>query len=488
MISLKPIAVKVALARQVAINVNDFRAPLTTIDRSIFRAYDIRGTVPDTLDTQKIYWLGRAIAARIKKDNASPCVVGTDGRISGPLLKHALICGIRESGVDVIDIGFAPTPLINFLACQQNEANAVAVTASHNPGDQNGLKVMIGHNALMDDEIDSLADEMFQVTTTGAGRLNEQDQSAHYVHQLAQRFALNNDWRVVIDGGNGIGGPLALKTFKRLGVQAIPLFIEVDGHFPHHAPDPCVEANLAALKQAVTHYKADLGIALDGDGDRVVILDHLGQTLPADRLLVLLAQSVLEKEPGALILNDAKCSSIVADQVKALGGKIQMGRTGHSPMKRLLRSSGAQLAGELSAHYYFADWYGFDDGVHTAVRLMQRLEELNLTLAELAASLPIRFTSPEFRINLTPSQYDNLVMNLGSIDLPDSTIDRTDGVRCTFTQGWALARLSNTESALVLRYEGLDAQSLNHVARCFNATLTALDSSLVLPDESALNS
>ena len=466
---------------------NNFRAPLTEFDPSIFRAYDIRGRVPEQLNTQTLYWLGRIIGHVIGLNNSAPVVVGCDGRVSSPDLKKALVCGLRESGRDVIDIGFAPTPLINFTAANLEHNNAIAVTASHNPANQNGLKITIGGKALMDDEIAQLASLLDQPLTNGAGRLTEQSQIANYSYQLCRKIPLMRRWKLVVDSGNGIAGPLAKAVFERQGLIVIPLFDTVDGSFPNHSPDPCVEANLEQLKKRVVSHSADLGIAFDGDGDRVVIVDENGEVLAADHLLVILAQAALERTPEGTVLFDAKCSSVVEELIQTAGGTPLMGRTGHSPMKRLMKSSSAIFGGELSAHYYDADWYGFDDAIYTACRLMERLEQLQTTAALVKLGIPKRDATPEYRIELTAQQHQQLDSQLGSFAFACDAIDQTDGVRLRYPDGWALARLSNTELALVLRYEGHNRLALERIIEHTNQQLRHIDASLTLPDASSLN-
>lgn len=452
----------------------DFRQPLQAIDREIVRAYDFRGRVATQLTAQTVYWLGRAYAHQLRGLNDAQVCVGADGRNSGPELKQALVAGLREGGADVLDCGFCPTPVVYFAAAQQETMNAIVLTASHNPSDQNGLKLILNNRALLDDEISELAtlgcsDELH----SGAGKLREQTQNASYVHAIAQRFDLKPGMKVVIDCGNGIGGPVTEMLFKRLNTRLSLLFADVDGDFPNHSPDPCIASNLLELQRTVVKQKADIGFALDGDADRVVAISASGRILVPDQLLMLLASDILEQEQG-LVLMDAKCSSLVRSEIESKGGVIQIGRTGHSPMKRLMQASGALCGGELSAHYYFADWYGFDDGLYTAVRLLELLQRKGQTLDQLIDSLPQRLSTPEMRIEVADERKFDIVRQLESTEFGARELISIDGLRVEFGDGWGLVRASNTEPALVVRFEADSRERINEIITIFNRNLAEI--------------
>ena len=458
-----------------------FREPDPKFETQIFRAYDIRGRTQDQLTPQVIYWLGRVIGDQVLASNRSPICVGADGRVSGPSLKQALICGLRESGADVIDTGYTATPVVYFAAHQQQQVNAVILTASHNPADQNGLKLVINNAALMDDEIADLANAIqVDKLAKGAGKLIEQEYSAKYVHQLSQRFQISNGFKVVVDSANGIGGPVAQRLFDRLGVELSSLYAEVDGRFPNHSPDPCKPENLIALQKQVLSQKAHLGIALDGDGDRVVIIDELGQIVPADDLLMLLIKACVRPESSSTVLYDVKCSSRVPKLVEQLGCAPRIGRTGHSPMKRLMQETNAVLGGELSAHYYFSDWYGFDDGLYTAVRVLNLMNKTGLSVSQLIAELPKSYATPEIRLEVSEEQKFKFMEQLAALDFGELSRDQTDGLRFEFEQGWGLIRASNTEGALVMRFEATTAIELKTLYDLFSRSLNTLDTSLSL--------
>ena len=452
----------------------DFRQPLQAIDREIVRAYDFRGRVATQLTAQTVYWLGRAYAHQLRGLNDAQVCVGADGRNSGPELKQALVAGLREGGADLLDCGFCATPVVYFAAAQQETMNAIVLTASHNPSDQNGLKLILNNRALLDDEISELAtlgcsDELH----SGAGKLREQTQNASYVHAIAQRFDLKPGMKVVIDCGNGIGGPVTEMLFKRLNTRLSLLFADVDGDFPNHSPDPCIASNLLELQRTVVKQKADIGFALDGDADRVVAISASGRILVPDQLLMLLASDILEQEQG-LVLMDAKCSSLVRSEIESKGGVIQIGRTGHSPMKRLMQASGALCGGELSAHYYFADWYGFDDGLYTAVRLLELLQRKGQTLDQLIDSLPQRLSTPEMRIEVADERKFDIVRQLESTEFGARELISIDGLRVEFGDGWGLVRASNTEPALVVRFEADSRERINEIITIFNRNLAEI--------------
>jgi len=452
----------------------DFRQPLQAIDREIVRAYDFRGRVATQLTAQTVYWLGRAYAHQLRGLNDAQVCVGADGRNSGPELKQALVAGLREGGADVLDCGFCATPVVYFAAAQQETMNAIVLTASHNPSDQNGLKLILNNRALLDDEISELAtlgcsDELH----SGAGKLREQTQNASYVHAIAQRFDLKPGMKVVIDCGNGIGGPVTEMLFKRLNTRLSLLFADVDGDFPNHSPDPCIASNLLELQRTVVKQKADIGFALDGDADRVVAISASGRILVPDQLLMLLASDILEQEQG-LVLMDAKCSSLVRSEIESKGGVIQIGRTGHSPMKRLMQASGALCGGELSAHYYFADWYGFDDGLYTAVRLLELLQRKGQTLDQLIDSLPQRLSTPEMRIEVADERKFDIVRQLESTEFGARELISIDGLRVEFGDGWGLVRASNTEPALAVRFEADSRERINEIITIFNRNLAQI--------------
>lgn len=453
---------------------SDFREPLGQIDPTTVRAYDFRGRVPQQFNPQIVYWLGRAYATALGELNDSSVCVGADGRNSSPELKAALIAGLREGGADVLDCGFCPTPVVYFAAAQQQAMNAAIITASHNPADQNGLKLILDNRALMDGEISDLAalacaSELSQ----GAGKLKEQTQDAAYVHAIAQRFSLAPGMKVVVDPGNGIGGPLCERLFRRLNTRLSLIFAEVDGRFPNHAPDPCIASNLVELQHTVVAQQADIGFALDGDADRVVAISATGRILAPDQLLMLLAEDLLTQERG-LVLMDAKCSALVRQHVESAGGELQIGRTGHSPMKRLMQASGALCGGELSAHYYFADWYGFDDGLFTAVRLLDLLQRRGQSLDQLIDQLPQHFSTPELRILVSEERKFELVRALEACDFGAGQLITIDGLRVEYPDGWGLVRASNTETALVVRFEAQSREAINRIIDIFNRCLAKI--------------
>ncbi|HSG04229.1 MAG TPA: phosphomannomutase/phosphoglucomutase [Marinobacterium sp.] len=454
---------------------SSFRSPLAAIDPQIVRAYDFRGRARDQLTAQVVYWLGRAYATQLRGLNTAPVCIGADGRDSGPELKQALIAGLREGGADVIDCGFCTTPVVYFAASQQEAMNAVVLTASHNPADQNGVKLILNGLALLGEEISALAQlAISESLTRGAGTLREQMHDAAYVHCIAQRFSLKPGPKIVVDCANGIAGPVTQMLFKRLSTRLSLLFDEVDGQFPNHSPDPCIAENLLDLQRAVLQQRADIGFALDGDADRVVAISSSGRMLMPDQLLMLLAQDILTNEPGGLVLMDAKCSALTRTIVEEAGGQLQIGRTGHSPMKRLMQASGAVCGGELSAHYYFADWYGFDDGLFTAVRLLDLMQRRGQSLDQLIDSLPKRLSTPEMRLDIDDTEKFDIIDRLQRCNFSADEIVSIDGLRVEYPFGWGLIRASNTEAALVVRFEADNIEQINLIIAEFNRNLTQI--------------
>lgn len=457
---------------------HDLRTPLSAIDPQIIRAYDFRGRAADQLTSQVVYWLGRAIATRVDRHVSAPICVGADGRESGPILKQALIAGLREGGADVLDLGYCATPVVYFTAAQQSLMHAVILTASHNPAEQNGIKLVLNNQAMLDQEIIDLAQLAVNGPyTSGAGTLREHSQNSAYVHAIAHRYPLNVGMKVVVDCANGIGGPVTKLLFKALKTRLSLLFDEVDGQFPNHSPDPCIAENLLALKQTVILQQADVGFALDGDADRLVAVTSSGRQVAADQMLMLLAADILQADTG-LVLMDAKCSSAVREQVEAAGGTVQIGRTGHSPMKRLMQSSGAICGGEFSAHYYFADWFGFDDALFTAVRLLDLMQRKGCSLDQLIDSLPRRCSTPEMRIEVDDSLKFELIERLAKCKFNAIEINRVDGLRVEYPSGWGLVRASNTEPALVLRFEAASQVEINVIIAEFNEKLAQIDANI----------
>ena len=458
----------------------------------IFRAYDIRGIVGDTLTPEIVRWIGRAIGAEAHHRGVQTLVVGRDGRHSSPEVVAPLVRGLRESGRDVVDIGRAPTPALYFAAEHLETGSGVMVTGSHNPPDYNGLKIVLAGESLHSDAIQDLRRRIEEndldsgQDVRGQGNLRSTEIIGDYIRRIREDFpaALGREARkIVIDCGNGVAGDVAPRLFRALGHDVMELYCDVDGDFPNHHPDPSVPANLRDLIASVRENEADLGLAFDGDGDRLGVVDGDGTIIWPDRQMMLFARDVLSSRPGAEIIFDVKCSGLLADQIAKLGGRPVMWKTGHSLIKTRLRQSGAPLAGEMSGHIFFADrWYGFDDALYAGARLVQILVGLGEPASRVFAQLPAAKSTPELRVAVGEGVQSRLVESLLAGDyFADAKKTTIDGLRVDFADRWGLARASNTEPSLVLRFEGVDDDALERIKEEFRQVLLSVDSSLELP-------
>lgn len=461
--------------------------PTMTLDPSIFRAYDVRGVVGKTLNQSIARALGQAIGMLMVEKGLREIVVGRDGRLSGPELASALADGLRATGIDVIDIGAVPTPVVYFAAYRFNTGCGVAVTGSHNPPDYNGFKIVVGGETLAEAAIQNL----YQRIATGAlredglGGLREVDVSADYIEKIVGDVQAERPLKIVLDCGNGIPGILAPQVLEGVGCEVYPLYCDVDGSFPNHHPDPSDPHNLEDLIEAVKSVGADLGIAFDGDGDRLGVVTRSGEIIFPDRLLMLFARDVLSRQPGATVIYDVKCTSYLKSQILDAGGSPLMWRTGHSLIKAKMRETGAELAGEMSGHFFFKErWYGFDDGIYAAARLMEILSgDLHgRTPEEIFATLPKSVSTPELKIELAEGEHYRFMETFRQKAVfPDATLITIDGVRADWPDGWGLVRASNTTPVLVLRFEADNAAALKRVQKVFREQLLAVDLTLKMP-------
>ena len=459
---------------------------LTAISPSIFRSYDIRGIVGDTLTPEAVYQIGRAFGAEAAARNQQTVIVARDGRVSSVTLRGALVEGLRDSGRDVLDIGLTPTPVLYFATHYLATRTGVMITGSHNPAQYNGLKMVLDGETLSGDAIQAIRERIeAQAFTTGSGNLQEIEIVPDYIRRISEDIpvSLGEALKVVVDCGNGVSGIVAPHILRAIGHDVIELYCEVDGDFPNHHPDPSQPENLQDLIAIVRHEQADLGLAFDGDGDRLGVVDREGNILWPDRQLMLFAQDVLSRNPGAKIIYDVKCSRLLADVVRAAGGIPIMSKSGHSLIKQKMQETGALLAGEMSGHIFFKErWYGFDDALYSAARLLEILVNANEPPEQVFARLPYAASTPELRVDMPEARHASFMQQVReALDFPDGELTEIDGIRVDFPHSWGLVRPSNTTPCLVLRFEGDDDAALEAVKERFRRLLVGIDPHLALP-------
>ncbi len=451
---------------------------------SIFRAYDIRGVVGQTLTEEIVYEIGRALGSEAYARGQQTVVVARDGRLSGPTLSEALANGLRAAGRDVIDIGRVPTPVLYFATHYLNTGSGVMLTGSHNPPDYNGLKMVLKGDTLAEGDIQALRRRIEKGDyTSGSGSYSQQDILADYMQTITQDVKLKRPLKVVVDCGNGVAGEAAPRLLRALGCDVVELYCEVDGHFPNHHPDPSQLENLHDLIAAVPQHQADLGLAFDGDGDRLALVDAQGGVIWPDRQLMLYAKDVLSRNPGANIIFDVKCSRHLVKFITKHGGQPLMWKTGHSLIKRKMKETGALLAGEMSGHIFFKErWFGFDDGLYTAARLLEILAADTRSVLEIFAELPDAISTPELRIDLAEGEQIVFMQRLLELaQFKGAVLTTIDGLRADFEDGWGLVRASNTTPSLILRFEANTDAALKRIQNDFRAMMLKVDPAVALP-------
>jgi len=461
-----------------------------TIPAEIFRAYDIRGIAGRTLTAAAVREIGRALGS-LAAERGAPAfagrtafAVGRDGRLSGPELCEALMDGLNAAGADVIELGVVPTPVTYFAAQHLGCGSAVMVTGSHNPGDYNGLKMVVAGDTLSGEEIQKLRQRIEAGDfSTGSGKRRKEDILDAYVDRIVGDVRLARQIKVAIDSGNGVAGVIAPRLFRRLGCEVTELFSEVDGNFPNHHPDPSKIENLSALIDVLKTGDAELGLAFDGDGDRLGVVTKSGKIIFPDRQMMLYARDVLSRNPGAEIIYDVKCTRLLADWIERHGGRPVIWKTGHSLIKAKLKQSGAPLAGEMSGHVFFKErWYGFDDAMYCGARLLEILSKETDPSAVLEA-LPNAPSTPELNWKLAEGEPPRIVAALQKLQ-PFANAQQVltiDGVRADYADGFGLARSSNTTPVLVLRFEGDSEAALKRIQEEFRAALQPLKPDVPLP-------
>ena len=450
----------------------------------IFKAYDIRGIVGKTIDEPTVYAIGQSIGSEARARGVGALVIARDGRLSGPVLSAALAGGVRAAGCDVIDVGMVPTPVLYFAAEHLKTGSGVMVTGSHNPPDYNGLKIVVGGETLSGEAIQALRRRIERGDyASGSGTQRAVDIVPDYIDRIVGDVDLKRPLKLVVDCGNGVAGAVAPRLFRALGCEVEALYCEVDGHFPNHHPDPSQPENLVDLVRAVKASGADLGLAFDGDGDRLGVVDSRGEVIWPDRQMMLYAADVLSRHPGAEIIFDVKCSRHLAREIEAHGGRALMWRTGHSLIKTKMKESGALLAGEMSGHIFFKErWYGFDDALYTAARLLEILAKRSEPTADVFAALPNAVSTPELRVELAEGeQFAFMERFLTQAAFPDAEITTIDGLRADYDDGWGLVRASNTTPSLILRFEANSDTALKRIMTRFREVMLGVNPGLHLP-------
>ncbi|MES2354166.1 MAG: phosphomannomutase/phosphoglucomutase [Pseudomonadota bacterium] len=457
---------------------------MQTYPKEIFKAYDIRGIVGKTLTPAIVEGIGRAIGSEARARNQTTIVIGRDGRLSGPALSAALAVGIQKSGCDVIDIGLVVTPMTYFAAYYLETNCSVMVTGSHNPPDYNGLKMVLAGETLAGEAIQKLLGRLeSNDLTSGDGRYSQRDIKQDYISRITSDVKLKRPMKIAVDAGNGIPGAIAPELYKALGCEVLELFCDVDGTFPNHHPDPSQPENLEDLIHAVKNSDAEIGLAFDGDGDRLGVITKDGTIIYPDRQLMLFAADVLTRNPGAEIIFDVKCTRNLFSWIRERGGKPTLWKTGHSLIKSKMRESGALLAGEMSGHMFFKErWYGFDDGLYAGARLLEFLSgqaDIDATLH----ALPDAISTPELQIKLNEGENYALIAEMqktAKFDNPKEIIT-IDGLRVEYADGFGLARSSNTTPVIVLRFEADNEAALKRIQEDFRRVILTAKPDASLP-------
>jgi phosphomannomutase / phosphoglucomutase len=448
---------------------------------SIFRAYDIRGIINETLTSEIIHKIGLAIGSEAGDLGQQSILVGADGRVSSPDVMETLITGLLDSGRDVVSVGAVPTPILYFATHNSDTQSGVMITGSHNPSEYNGFKIVLDGTTLVEEDIQKLYQRIASSDfTTGKGELTEIDIKDDYIDAVTDDVVVAQPLKVVIDCGNGIAGDIAPDLISNLGCEVIPLYCEVDGTFPNHPPDPIVPENLEDLVLTVKSQEADLGIAFDGDGDRLVAVTAQGEIIWPDRLLMLFAKDVVSRNPGSDVVYDIKCTRHLNSVISSFGGRPIICRSGHSYVKAKIEETGAVLGGEMSGHICFSErWFGFDDGLYSAARLLEIVGSQMEGLEQLMQEFPNSLATPEIQIQVDDVSKFTIMDQLNEIaSFEDATITTIDGIRADYADGWGLVRASNTNPILTLRFEADDKSAMARIKDTFRTQLQAVQADL----------
>ena len=439
------------------------------VNRTIFREYDIRGIYEIDLKGELPYFIGKAFGSYVKRKNINEVCVGGDNRLTTPEIKEKLVKGLIETGINVIDIGIVPTPLLYFSVHFYEFGSGIMVTASHNPPEFNGFKMVLKEGSLYGKEIQKIADmienEDFE---KGVGKFERKEVIDDYIKFMEERFKFNKKFKVGIDTGNGTAGPLIEKLFRKLGIEFVGLYLESDGNFPNHLPDPVIPENLKDLIDIVKKYNLDCGFGFDGDGDRLGVVDEKGNILWGDQLLIVYSREVLKERKGVKIIFDVKCSRALEEEIEKMGGIPLMWKTGHSLIENKLHEEKAPIAGELSGHLYFADeYFGYDDAIYSSLRLLRIMDKEGKKLSEFFTDVKKYYSTPEIRIEVSDENKFEIVEKVKNYFSKKYKINDIDGVKVYYPNGWALLRASNTQPALVVRIEGETEEELEKIKEEF---------------------
>lgn len=447
------------------------------MNQNIFREYDIRGIVGEQLTDETVAILGKAIGTFFNQNGARTIAVGYDARESGTRFRDLLIKGFNETGCDAVLIGRVPTPVLYHTVFTQNVDGGVMITGSHNPPDHNGFKICLGKQTLFGSQIQEIKQiALSGEFSSGAGTTENLEVLEDYINDISSKISLgSHKLKAVVDGGNGMGGVTAVPVYEKLGIEMVKLFTEPDSNFPNHHADPTVTENLQDCIKAVKETQADLGIAFDGDGDRIGVVDENGRIIWGDELMVLLSREILKEKPNATIIAEVKCSQNLFDDITAHGGNPIMWKAGHSLIKAKMKETHAALAGEMSGHIFFADkFYGFDDATYAGARVLEILSKTGKKLSELLADLPETFSTPELRVDCADERKFEVVEKIAREFAKTNEVITIDGARILFEHGWGLVRASNTQAILVLRFEADSEENLAKIREIVESAVIKL--------------
>ncbi|MAW49511.1 MAG: phosphomannomutase/phosphoglucomutase [Gammaproteobacteria bacterium] len=457
--------------------------------KTIFKAYDIRGIYKKELTLESIDLIARSLSDLYQKDN-DIIVVGRDGRLSSEAISNTLIRGLLESGKKVIDIGQVPTPLLYFAVNYFKVNSGIIVTGSHNPKNYNGLKIIMDNHALAGEEIQNIYNKILSKNLKKINKNSEVGEEKiniekNYLEAILKDIKINKKLKVAIDAGNGAAGPISLKIYKKLGLEVIDLYCDIDGNFPNHHPNPSEPKNLINLISSVKENKCDIGVAFDGDGDRCLIIDNLGNILWPDRQMMLYSKNILSKNANEKIVFDVKSSKDLPIYIKEYGGIAVMSRTGHSYIKMKMKEINAILGGEMSGHIFFKDrWFGFDDGIYASLRMLEIISNENKKSSEIFDELPSSYSTPEINIKVDKdgNQHEFMKKFCSKVNFDGAEISKIDGLRADFKNGWGLVRASNTTPCLVMRFEANTEEELKEIQDKFTSEILNIDSTLEIPN------